>query len=391
MEDYKALFEAIEGGDAGLVSKLIQANPGASRARHQNGVSSVLWALYYGQPVIAGLLAEGRSDLDIFEAAALGHVDRLATLLNENPENANAWAVDGFQPLGLACFFAQPTASRLLLEAGAKIDSPSRNRSAVMPLHSAVAAGQLEIARILLRRGAPVNARQAQEFTPLHSAAQNGQLDMVNLLLVYGADVNVTATNGKSPLDLALEGNHTEVGEQLKQAATAHRVILRPYDPLWPVQFRQEAARLLPLFEPLLGTIYHIGSTSVPGLLAKPTIDILIEVTDIFKVDALNAAMVDLGYEARGEYGIPGRRFFVCSERGLRQFHVHTYGTGNPEIQRHVGFRDYLVRHPEFAKRYADLKEELALRFVLDRVAYTENKSSFIHEVDRLAAEEGYS
>ncbi len=389
MNELTQLFKAIESGNMDQVERLIGADPDLRRARNQLGVSAVLWALYNGQAAIAGRLAEGRTDLDVFEAAALGRVERLATLLKENPENANAWAVDGFQPLGLACFFAQPTASRLLLEAGAKVDSPSRNRSAVMPLHSAVAAGQLEIARILLRHGAPVNARQAQEFTPLHAAAQNGQVDMVNLLLVYGADVNVTAANGKSPLDLALEGNHTEVGEQLKQAATAHRVILRPYDPLWPVQFRQEAARLLPLFEPLLGTIYHIGSTSVPGLLAKPTIDILIEVTDIFKVDALNAAMADLGYEARGEYGIPGRRFFVCSERGLRQFHVHTYGTGNPEIQRHVGFRDYLIRHPEFAKRYADLKEELALRFVLDRVAYTDNKSSFIHEVDRLATEEG--
>ena len=78
-----------------------------------------------------------------------------------------------------------------------------------MPLHSAVASGQVEITRLLLRRGAPVNARQDGYFTAIHSAAQNGQLDMLDLLLVYGADLDVHSIDGKSPLDFANLGEHT--------------------------------------------------------------------------------------------------------------------------------------------------------------------------------------
>jgi GrpB-like predicted nucleotidyltransferase (UPF0157 family) len=164
---------------------------------------------------------------------------------------------------------------------------------------------------------------------------------------------------------------------------------LRPYDPTWPALFRMESASLLPIFEPLLGAIYHIGSTSVPGLLAKPTIDILIEVTDLAKVDELNPAMIDQGYEARGENGIIGRQYFVQTENAIHRVHVHVFQTGNPEISRHLAFRDFLRRYPEIAEAYADLKGELAVRFVLDPDAYTDAKESFIREIDRLAAAEG--
>ena len=389
MDETNALISAIETGDSGRLEELLQAHPELNLASHPNGVSVVLWALYYGQPAIAERLAQNRSDLDIFEAAALGRVERLVELLKEDSQQANAWSVDGFQPLGLACFFQQPSAARLLVESGAAIDSPSKNGAKVMPLHSAAASGQVEIARLLLRRGAPVNARQGGDFTAIHSAAQNGHLDMLDLLLVYGADLEVLSIDGKSPLDFANLGGHTAVANRLQAAAVSRRVILRPYDLTWPASFRAETASLLPIVEPLLGAIYHIGSTSVPGLLAKPTIDILIEVTDLARVDELNAAMIDLGYEARGENGIAGRRYFMRAEKGMHRVHVHVFQVGNPEIQRHLAFRDFLRRHPDMAEAYGDLKEELAIRFVLDAEAYTNGKEAFVREIDRLAAEEG--
>lgn len=379
---------AIESGDTRKVRELLTTSPDLSRARHSNGVSMLLWALYSGQPAMAEYLASNRSDLDIFEAAALGKIDQLAELLIQDRQLSNAWSVDGFQPLGLACFFKQPAAACLLIEAGAAVDSPSNNRAKVMPLHSAVAAGQVETARLLLRKGAPVNARQAGNFTALHSSAQNGSIDMLDLLLAFGADLDVRSDDGMNPLDFAIQRGHTELARRLRTASTTRRVILKPYDPTWPVLFRTEATRLVSLFEPLLGAIYHIGSTSVPGLLSKPTIDVLIEVKDLASVDQMDEKMLELGYLARGENGIPERRYYVKQEKVNHLVHVHVFQIGNPEIHRHLAFRDFLRRHPETSQAYGDLKEELAIRHVLDPEAYTNGKEPFVREIDRLAAEE---
>ena len=388
MDQTGDLISAIETGHSERVADLLQANPELSHARHTTGVSVILWALYHGQPEIANRLAASRPDLDIFEAAALGRVERLDDLLQKDPQTANAWSPDGFQPLGLACFFRQPEAAHLLLEWGAEVNTPSRNGARVLPLHSAAASGQVEIVRWLLHKGAAVNERQAGGFTALHSAAQNDQPELVDLLLVYGADPGLLSLEGKSPLDLAAPGGQAAVVDHLRGAAFRGRVILQAYDAAWPAMFRAESAVLLPIFEPLLGAIYHIGSTSVPGLIAKPTIDILIEVKALEQVDNLNEAMAEQGYEARGENGIPGRRLFGRTEEGLHRTHVHVFQAGNPEIGRHMAFRDYLRRHPEAAVAYGELKEQLALRFMLDRESYTDGKEEFVREIDRRAAEE---
>ena len=98
-----------------------------------------------------------------------------------------------------------------LLDQGTQVNSPSHNPQMVMPLHSAVAGGHLEIARALLEHEAQVNAAQAGGFTPLHGAAQNGQVEMVRLLLDFGADVNLHNKDGKTPLDLARAHGHAEL------------------------------------------------------------------------------------------------------------------------------------------------------------------------------------
>jgi len=154
-------------------------------------MSEILQAVYRGDHArVEELLADG-PELDVFEASALGRTDRLRELLDADPSLANAWANDGFQPLGLASFFGHVEAVRLLVERGAEVNSASRNDFKVMPLHSAVAEKdpetRYEIARLLLEHGADPNARQQDDFTPLMAADQQGDERLRALLVEHGA------------------------------------------------------------------------------------------------------------------------------------------------------------------------------------------------------------
>lgn len=164
------------------------------------------------------------------------------------------------------------------------------------------------------------------------------------------------------------------------------RIILAPPDPAWPEQFRAEAARLRTILGDEAVAIEHIGSTAIPGIPAKPTIDVLVAARDLAAIDALRPTLEAAGYAWRGENGIPGRRYLVCGTEEAHTHHVHILCAGNPEIARHLAFRDYLVAHPAEAQAYARLKEQLAARLADDPAAYTEAKSAFIREVDARAA-----
>jgi uncharacterized protein len=160
-------------------------------------MSELLQAIYRGDQARAGELLAADPELDVFEAAAVGKTERLRELLDEDPALVNAWADDGFQPLGLASFFGHAAAVRVLLERGAEVNSASRNEMQVMPLHSAAATGdprmRYEIAKLLLEHGADPNARQQDEFTPLMEADQHGDERLRELLLEHGAETPPTA------------------------------------------------------------------------------------------------------------------------------------------------------------------------------------------------------
>ncbi|HZC07439.1 MAG TPA: ankyrin repeat domain-containing protein [Ktedonobacterales bacterium] len=196
-------FQAIEAGDRAQVERLLAVQPALVNSRNASGVSATLFSLYYREPEIAELLANAGAEMSVFEAAALGRVEKLAELLATDPTQANAVASDGFAPLGLAAFFGQPDAARTLLDHGANPNVASQNAMRVTPLHSAVAAQRLDISEDLLRRGADVNASQADDFTPLHEAAQNGQVPMIELLLAHGADLTARKSDGQTALDVA--------------------------------------------------------------------------------------------------------------------------------------------------------------------------------------------
>jgi uncharacterized protein len=154
-------------------------------------MSELLQAIYQGDQARAEELLAADPELDVFEAAAVGRTDRVRELLDQEPSRANAWAEDGFQPLGLASFFGHAETVRLLLERGAEVNSASRNEMKVMPLHSAAAASDTEarhdIAKLLLEHGADANARQQDDYTPLMAADQSGDERLGRLLEEYGA------------------------------------------------------------------------------------------------------------------------------------------------------------------------------------------------------------
>jgi len=157
-----------------------------------------------------------------------------------------------------------------------------------------------------------------------------------------------------------------------------------PYDPKWPNQFEEAASQLKLIFQELLLEIHHIGSTAVPHMVAKPIIDVLPELSVISKVDALNEKFSALGYEALGEYGFPGRRYFCMLENEKQFVYVHCYQAGNSEIRRHLAFRDYLRNHADVANQYAQLKISLARKFPNDSDAYQQGKQAWIQVAEKI-------
>ena len=154
-------------------------------------MSELLQAVYRGDQARVDELLSGDPELDVFEASAVGRVDQLQELLDGDPSLANAWAEDGFQPLGLASFFGHVEAARVLVERGADVNSASRNDMKVAPLHSAAAEKdpetRYELATVLLEHGADPNARQQDDFTPLMAADQQGDARLRELLVEHGA------------------------------------------------------------------------------------------------------------------------------------------------------------------------------------------------------------
>lgn len=165
-------------------------------------------------------------------------------------------------------------------------------------------------------------------------------------------------------------------------------ITVEPYQSVWAEQYVAEAAELRNILGENCIGIHHMGSTSVPGLAAKPIIDILPVVRDVAAVDAMNPAFAAAGYEALGEYGIPGRRYFRKKEKDGDEelFHIHVFGQeSGGEIRRHLAVRDFLRTHPADAAAYGELKMRLAREFPLDIEGYCDGKNAFVKDLERRA------
>jgi len=217
MEHFQHIFELLRVGDADGLRGLLEQDPAASEARDSTGVSLLMHSLYRGRRDLAELIASKRKALDIFEATALGSLDRLKQCLRDDPSPINSRSKDGFTALHFACFFGQSEAARLLIESGAAVDAVAANPTKVMPLHSAASARNLEAARLLREHRAPVNARQQAGWVPIHAAAQNGDRPMVELLLKHRADPKLANDDGKTPAMVAREKGHAEIASLLEE------------------------------------------------------------------------------------------------------------------------------------------------------------------------------
>lgn len=215
----ESFFKLVQNGDLTQVKAALDEDAELAHARTLDGLSALMMAVYYRQPAVARLLLKYGAQPNLHEACALGLVGTVETLLDTQPDQINAFAPDGFQPLGLAAFFGHLEVVESLLARGAQVASPSRNPMKVMPLHSACAGGHTAIVRTLIAHGAPVNARQAEGFTPLHSAAQNGDLEILHLLLDAGADPLAADDEGQTPISLAEKASQTQAADLLRSLA----------------------------------------------------------------------------------------------------------------------------------------------------------------------------
>ncbi len=164
------------------------------------------------------------------------------------------------------------------------------------------------------------------------------------------------------------------------------RIRIEPYDTVWALRFAALKDRLTSALGPLALRVEHVGSTAVPGLSAKPVIDIDVVIADETGLGEVICALRQLGYEHQGDLGIAGREAFRLdrvAEAGAH--HVYVCRESGRELQRHLVFRDYLIAHPERAAEYGQLKQALAQRLGEDREAYTEAKAEFVEAILREA------
>jgi GrpB-like predicted nucleotidyltransferase (UPF0157 family) len=162
-------------------------------------------------------------------------------------------------------------------------------------------------------------------------------------------------------------------------------VVLAAYDPEWPRMAAVQAERLRVL-GPVLLSVHHIGSTAVPGLAAKPIIDLMPLVTDLDELDRERGRVEALGYHWRGELGIAGRRYCALSDQnGKRIVQLHCFKADSPHARRHLAFRDYLRAHPDQASAYENEKRRARELHPNDSHAYTDEKAGWIRGAEAKA------
>ena len=214
--DITQLESYIENNQIDEIVALLKQQPQLAIENTSHQVSPMLLACYFKKMDIASAISAFMPSLTIFDSCAIGKFDELSLLVFKNPELLDSYSIDGFTPLGLACYFSHQEIARFLILKGADVNLPSRNGFNVFPIHSAVANNNLPITKSLLDAGAYPNVCQKSGVAPLHSAAQLGNIELIILLLEHGADVRLRMEGGKLPADLAAEKGFVEIAEILR-------------------------------------------------------------------------------------------------------------------------------------------------------------------------------
>jgi len=209
-------IDAVKRGDLSKVRELVKENPALLNARTKRGLSPVLVALYSGQKVAAANLIAMGADLDVYDAAAAGRLDRVRALVERDPALVNAISAEGFPPMGLAAYLGHEEVVEYLISKGAEVNyaAPPTGFTA---LTGAVNSRHARIVDLLLKHGAEVNHVYEGTITPLLNAVANGDANLVRVLLDHGADPNLGTFEGKNALDLATEKGLKEVADALRQ------------------------------------------------------------------------------------------------------------------------------------------------------------------------------
>jgi ankyrin repeat protein len=208
-------LDAIKKGNSARVAELLKQNSALIKARTKSGITPVLLAVYAHHPDIAESLLATGIESNIFEAAATGRVERVRELLKQNPELVKAYSPDGWTALHLN--FGNLEIVKLTLDSGADIDAVSKNKFMATPLQGAAAMNKVDLARLLIARGANVNCRGDEGGSPLHETAGSGNREFASLLLDHGANINARDNNGKTPLTIALEFKQAEMARFLRE------------------------------------------------------------------------------------------------------------------------------------------------------------------------------
>jgi ankyrin repeat protein len=237
--DTRPLFDAIRAGDLPSVDRFLAAQPAAAGASDASGLSALTVAAYHGQWSIVERLRATGIDLDRHEAAIVGDTDRLLTLLDEADREAEIEAstggpdvaarqpvapidersADGFSALHLASFFGRSGTVHVLLDRGADPNLWATGGLHVQPLHSAVAGGHEDVARMLIEGGAEIDRAQGEGYTPLMGAAQSGLRRTVDLLLARGADPRTYNVDILTAADLAERAGHAGIAATIRAAS----------------------------------------------------------------------------------------------------------------------------------------------------------------------------
>jgi len=216
MTEAQDLIAAVDAGDADRVSELLAVYPELAGTRDASGLSALMHARYRSDRAVIDAILAVDPELDVFEAAAFGRIDRLRPLVDDDPTLSQALSPDGFTALHLAAFFGKEEAAKLLLERGAPVDGYSNNELDVQPLHSATAGRHHEVCRLLIAAGADPNAPQQGGWRPLHQAADHGDPELLELFLSAGADPTLGRDDGQLPVDTADAAGHPDVAARLR-------------------------------------------------------------------------------------------------------------------------------------------------------------------------------
>ncbi|HUR69403.1 MAG TPA: ankyrin repeat domain-containing protein [Candidatus Thermoplasmatota archaeon] len=218
MPSVDEMVQAIKARDLGGAEKLLSQDASLAHAKLANGDSMLLLAAYHhAKPLVELFLMRGARP-NLWEAAAVGRLDRVRELLNANAASINSHSHDGWTPLHLSAHFGQKEVAAYLLSKGAAIDARSSNALANTPLHAAVAGQQRTCVAQLLAHGADPHATYEHGLTALHVAASNGDDASARLLLSHKARPDARSATGKTPLDLAREKGHERMVHLLQRA-----------------------------------------------------------------------------------------------------------------------------------------------------------------------------